>query len=308
MGGGNMKKAIKKMPLVYPLPITLLGTLKEGQVFYTTVSNVLIMEEQPPVVGIMLETKHAITETITTGSMLSINYPSTTMIAQADLCANVSTHAFDKSSMFDTKYWLETPYIDECPAALIVEVESIKDITRHHKLIQCLVRRTLLEETIMVDDHIPSLNILDPLIYGQDDTYYKVGKVIGKVSSEGKKLYHKLRKTVAPEPYSFYFKLNICQLKDEGKSYRYLADKYDVYHETIEDWYALYSLFGREGLTKKFSHKLATSSYSQEEKHSIAKKIINHDTTYREACKTYMVSLSRLKNWVKKERKRNKRA
>ncbi len=296
-----MKKTLPKIPLVYPLPIALLGTLYGDDVLYTTVRNLSIMGESPPLIGVMLDKQKHVLKHLDVGTTISINYPSTTMIDKADLCAHVPGNKFDKSSLFKTGFIIETPYIDECPAVIICEIIE-KVIIKKQYLFVCHVRRTLIDEDIVVEKNIPSMNILDPIIYGLDDKYYKIGSVFGKASLEGKQLYQAMKKKLAPKPYSFHFKYKICQLKDSGKSYRRLAKEYNVYHETIEDWYALYTMFGREGLTKQFAQQLANTKFTHEEKDEIVGLIKSGKITYRDACQTYFVSLSRLKNWVKKRR------
>ncbi len=296
-----MKKAIPRVPLVYPLPIALIGTGTKAKIHYTTVRNLSVMGEDPPLVGIMLDKSRHIFSKLEVGQLISINMPTTMMIDKADLCASVPGDEFDKSSLFESNTMLETPYIEECPVVLIGELIDEVQIKKH-QLFVCEIRRTLIDEALFVDKNIPSMNILDPIIYGLDKKYYKIGGVIGKENNEGKMLYRSIRKTMAPKPYSFHFKLKLCQLKDEGKSYKQLAERYNVYHETIEDWYALYTMFGRDGLTKKFANKLASTRFTKEEKRKIAQQIMTNEKTYREACQAYTVSLSRLKNWVKKYR------
>ena len=299
-----MKKTLGKVPLIYPLPLAILGVQNTGGTFYTTVSNLSVMGLNPAMIGIMLDEKRHIQKQLSIGVSLSVNMPSTTLIDKADLCATVSSDVFDKSTLFEPNYTMNVPYIDVCPVVLIVEVKEHVAVKKQHIYI-CEVKKTLVESDLFVDHNIPSMNILDPIIYGLDDKYYQIGKVIGKAHVEGKQLYQTVRKTMAPKPYSFHFKLKICTLKSQGVSYKELSDKYDVYHETIEDWYALYTLFGREGLTKKMANKLAKTEFTEEEKQDMVEKIISGEKTYRELCLEQMVSLSRLRNWVKKARKQS---
>ena len=304
MGVNLLKKETKKVPLIYPLPIALIGVENAGDIYYTTVSNVSIMAEHPPMVGVMVETTRVIRKHLEIGSRISVNFPSTVMIDKADLCAFVSNDEFDKSTLFETEYSLKTPYISECPVVLILEITDHMAMHRQH-FYTCAVKRTLIDDHLSVEENIPSMNILDPIIYGLDGKYYQIGKVIGKASLEGKQLYQNVRKKLGPQPYTFHFKHRICKMKDEGWTYKDLSDKYNVYHETIEDWYALYSLFGKEGLSKKMANRLAGTRFTKEEKRHMAEQIITGEKTYRELCQEHMVSLSRLKNWVKKAR-RNK--
>ena len=297
-----LKKEIKKVPLIYPLPIALLGVENNENIYYTTVSNVSIMAESPPIIGVMVASTRVIRKHLEVGQRISLNFPSTLMIDKADLCAHVSNDEFDKSTLFNTKFVLKAPYIDECPVVLIAEIIDHTPMQRQH-FYTCSIKRTLIDEHLSVDENIPSMNILDPIIYGLDGKYYQIGKVIGKASLEGKLLYRNVRKKLGPQPYSFHFKHKLCRLKEEGWTYKDLAEKYNVYHETIEDWYALYSMYGKEGLTKKMANKLAGSRFTIEEKRQIAEAIIAGERTYREQCLEHSVSLSRLKNWVKKARR-----
>ena len=298
-----MKKSIQKIPLIYPLPLTIVGVDTKEKVYYTTVSNLTVLSDQPPRIGVMIDQKRLIRKQLYVGKTLSLNFPSTTMLDKADLCAHVTNLEFDKAILFNTHYNYNTPYISECPVSLIVQVTQEVKISKHYFYI-CDVIRTLVEDTLIIDQNIPSMNILDPIIYGLDGKYYHIGKVIGKASLEGKNLYRKLKKKQAPKPYSFQFKLKICKLKDQGKSYKSLAKEYQVYHETIEDWYMLYTFYGKEGLTKATAQKLAQSKFTENEKALIISKIKTQEITYKEAVLKYNVSLSRLKNWVKKSRRK----
>ncbi len=105
------------------------------------------------------------------------------------------------------------------------------------------------------------------------------------------------------EAYHFNFKYKICRLKEDGKTYKELAHAYGVYHETIKDWYLLYKVFGREGLTKKMSKELAVKKVSRAKKRELAKNLINGEKSYRSILEKERISLSRIRNWVKKERK-----
>lgn len=297
-----MKKSIQKVPLIYPLPLTILGVENTSGTFYTTVSNLSVMGKNPPMISMMIHEKTHIQKQLEKGVRVSINIPSTTSIDKADLCANVSSETFDKTILFNTQYVLNTPYIEDFPVILIAEIIEHITIKKNH-LYVAEIKKTLIDEALAVDENIPSMNILDPIIYGLDEKYYKIGKVIGKAALEGKKLYQNIRKKLPPQPYTYHFKLKLCKLKEEGISYKHLAETYDVYHETVEDWFALYTLFGKDGLTKKMSNKLASTKFTDEEKDMMVHEIVNGEKTYREQCETHYVSLSRLKNWVKKYRK-----
>ncbi len=297
-----MKNILGRVPLLYPLPLSIVGVKTEEKILYTTVNNHVVISMSPPLVGVFVEDGRDIGEHIGEGVRLSINFPSTLLLNKADLCANVAGETFDKSSLFETKYALGAPYIDECPVVLIAEVADVVDIRKQH-LYLCEIKRTLVDDGLFIEQNIPTMTMLDPIIYGLDEKYYQLGNVIGKAAIEGRQLYKDIRKTMPPVPYTFHFKHKLCRLKDAGATYKDLAETYGVYHETIEDWYTLYTLFGRLGLTKKMAEKLSKTKFSKAEKKDLAQRIIRGEKTYRALCKERMVSLSRLRNWVKKERR-----
>lgn len=300
-----MKKAIPKVPLIYPLPVGILGFKDENGIMYTTVKHLSVMGSNPPQIGVLLEEKHPLRDKITEDTRFSLSFPSTPLIDKVDLCASYDDlKKLDSTEeLFNTAYDKSTiPYLDDAPVALINKVNQVVEVKKKLFVIAD-VQKTLVDEEVFVDDHIPSMNILDPIVFGLDEKYYTIGQVIGRAEIEGKELYRSMKKLQKPKPYSFYFKLKMCQMKDRGVSYTELSNNYGVYHETIEDWYILYSLFGREGLSKKMSNRLANTKFSEEKRQAMVEAIIEGKKTYRETVQDELVSLSRLRNWVKKERR-----
>ncbi len=104
-------------------------------------------------------------------------------------------------------------------------------------------------------------------------------------------------------PYHFNFKYKICRKKADGATYKELERKYGVYLETIKDWYLLYTVFGKEGLTKKMAHELGNKRFTLEQKQALARQVINKEKSFRDIVREERVSLSRIRNWVKKERR-----
>ncbi len=150
-----------------------------------------------------------------------------------------------------------------------------------------LIKATLIHRLRGKKKHI------NPLFQSDDGFYYKLSRHAGIPGTAKKN-----------QPYTYAFKLKLCRLKAEGVAYKDLAQSYGVYHETIKDWYALYKTFGKEGLTKKKAKELAKTKVSEEDKRRLARAIMNGEKTYRKVCLEENVSLSRLHNWVKKERRR----
>ncbi len=113
----------------------------------------------------------------------------------------------------------------------------------------------------------------------------------------------KSKKALKNSPYHFNFKYKICREKAAGATYKGLEQAYGVYHETIKDWYLLYRVFGKDGLTKKKASELANTKFSKERKNELALMVINGEKTFKDIVAEESVSLSRIRNWVKHQRK-----
>lgn len=114
----------------------------------------------------------------------------------------------------------------------------------------------------------------------------------------------KTKKALKNSPYHFNFKYKICREKAAGKTYKGLEEEYGVYHETIKDWYLLYRIFGKDGLTRKKAQELANTKFTKDRKQALALMVINGKKTFKDVVAEERVSLSRIRNWVKQERKK----
>ncbi len=302
-----MKKTIDKQALIYPTPIVIVGVLQDDTPYYFATTNVSIMSHKPALVGMVIEPNQPLSEVFTLNSRFSINMPSTTWIDRVDLAFNWQNLSnLEQPNLFETATQKTTvPYVLDAKVALIVKISQVIDLGKR-KLVIADVQKTIVDDSIFIDNVNPSLNILDPIIYGIDNKYYAMGRVLGSVQKESEKLYQNLRKNQKPKPYNYYFKLKICELKASGSTYKELADQFDVYSETIEDWYMLYRIFGPVGLTRKMAIKLANTTFTEDEQVALAQQVITREATYKSLIEKHHVSLSRLRNWVKKARKNEK--
>ncbi len=302
-----MKKTIDKQALIYPKPIVIVGILQNDSPCYFATTSVSIISHKPALIAMVIEPNQPFSQAFTMDSRFSINLPSSTWIDRVDLALNwQSLNHLDQPNLFETTTQKTTvPYIVDAKVALIVKISNVTDIGKR-KLLIADVQKTIVDDSIFIDNVNPSLNILDPIIYGIDNKYYAIGQVLGSRQKESEKLYQNLRKHQKPKPYNYYFKLKICQLKEVGSTYKELAEQFDVYSETIEDWYMLYRIFGSAGLTRKMAIKLANTPFTETEQVALAQQIIARKATYKSLIETHYVSLSRLRNWVKKARRNEK--
>ncbi len=178
------------VPLVYPIPIVLVGATVNGAANFTEVGDCAVMGVHPALVTISLSATHHTTKGIDDTGAFSINFPSTRMLSLADYCGMVSGRDVDKSKLFNVFQGEHTdaPLIEDCPVGLecgVLEVVQVK----HRQLfiaevIECYVSSQFVK-TVDGKHTVANLSKLDPIIYALDNCYYRIGDIIGAGYSEG---------------------------------------------------------------------------------------------------------------------------
>ncbi len=114
--------------------------------------------------------------------------PST--VELGDFCGIYSGHEKDKSKLFDVEmHQDEVPMIKECPVTLICSVEKHVVIETRNIFIS-RVESTFMDEDLFDENGHPRFSPLGhfkPMMYGLDNRYYAIGKVIGEGYREGEK-------------------------------------------------------------------------------------------------------------------------
>jgi len=176
-----MKLKFGPVPLIYPIPVTLVGAKVAGKPNYTTIGDCGLTGINPPVVFISSHREHHINKGIMENGAFSINFLNTKMLPLADYCGMVSGRDIEKASLFQTFYGEleEVPMISECPVCLecrLVEELSIK----HRQVFIGEVIQTHVDEAFVSNGKdrksITDLRALDPIIYALDNKYYRVGQ------------------------------------------------------------------------------------------------------------------------------------
>ena len=105
---------------MYPMPVTLLGTMVDKKPDFMTLGWITRVNANPPTVGCGVGRQHHSARGIEENQTFSINFPSAEMMEKTDFCGLVSGRNVDKSALFDVYYGeLKTaPMITECPLSL----------------------------------------------------------------------------------------------------------------------------------------------------------------------------------------------
>lgn len=188
-------KLDKPIPLIYPIPITLVGALVQGIPNYACIGDTGLMGINPPLIFASSHANHHTNKGILENQTFSINIPATNLLAETDYCGIVSGRDADKSALFTNFFGeLETaPMITECPVN--IELRLVKEFSiQHRQIFVGEVAATHINEELLAEvdgrKQLPALSRLDPIIYALDNRYYKIGEQIGTGYTEGRKFLH----------------------------------------------------------------------------------------------------------------------
>lgn len=191
------KQKLGPIPLIYPIPIALVGAVVDGAPNFTEVGDVGIMGIKPPYVFVSLGEKSHSRKGIAETGQFSLNFPNTDLMAKADYCGVASGKKVDKADLFtlfyDEEGLPELPLINECPVNLACQV--LKHFTlQHRNIFVGEVVQTYIGEEYLVQKGetrtLADLTVLDPLIYALDNRYYRIGEPIGTGYQESKIISH----------------------------------------------------------------------------------------------------------------------
>jgi len=184
------KVKLGAVPLVYPIPIVLVGATVNGVHNFTEVGDCAVMGIRPALVTISLSETHHTTKGIDESGVFSVSFPTTPMLSLTDYCGIVSGRDVDKSPLFSIFKGEHTqaPLIEECPVGLECQVHDVVQVEHRRlfiaKVVECYVSHQFVSTT--GDKHsVADLSKLDPIIYALDNRYYNIGKAIGTGYSEG---------------------------------------------------------------------------------------------------------------------------
>ncbi len=180
----NNKIKYGQIPLIYPIPITLVGSIVEGKPNFETIGDVGVIGIKPPLIYISSGKDHYTNIGIIENEAFSINFPPTSLLAKTDYCGTVSGRDVDKSQLFTVFFGdLKTaPMIQECPVN--IECKVIKEFSiKHRQVFIADVIQTYVNKEFITDSErgqrIADMKKLDPIIYALDNRYYKIGHQIG---------------------------------------------------------------------------------------------------------------------------------
>jgi flavin reductase (DIM6/NTAB) family NADH-FMN oxidoreductase RutF len=173
---------------VYPNPVTLLGANVEGRANFMSLGWVSRVNAEPPYIGIGVNKAHHTIRGILENKTFSINFPDADMVEATDYCGLVSGKTTDKSQVFETFYGeLKTaPMVKECSLSLECKLIDRVDLPTNIFFIGEIIA-SYTDEKYLTDGKL-DIKKMNPLLLSMpDNSYWTVGKYVGKAWNIGKK-------------------------------------------------------------------------------------------------------------------------
>jgi flavin reductase (DIM6/NTAB) family NADH-FMN oxidoreductase RutF len=174
---------------MYPMPVTLLGTLVDGKPDFMTLGWITRVNANPPTIGCGVGRHHHSAVGIEQNKTFSINVPSAELLQKTDYCGLVSGKSVDKAVLFDVFYGeLETaPMITECPLSLECRLDTtVENATNNFYIGEIIASYS--EERYLSGDLLDIKKINPLLLTMPDNRYWTVGEYAGEAWSIGKTL------------------------------------------------------------------------------------------------------------------------
>jgi flavin reductase (DIM6/NTAB) family NADH-FMN oxidoreductase RutF len=180
------KVAINTNAFVYPMPMTLIGSVVNGKPNFMAVAWVNRVNYQPPMMGVALG-RHFTNRGIEEYGEFSVNIPSRDLLMVTDYCGLVSGEKRNKSELFQLFFGqLEhAPMIQACPVTM--ECRLVRAITLpSNTLFVGEILGAYSEEQYMTDGK-PDIQKIQPFTLTMpDNSYWAVGKHVGKAWGSGR--------------------------------------------------------------------------------------------------------------------------
>lgn len=175
-------------PLIYPLPIALIGANVDGKANVAPIGNCGIVSVEPAVVYISISKQSYTAKGIVSEGEFSINFASANMVREVDRAGMVSGRDMDKSKFFHYFYEgnTRTPMVEDCAVNILCKIISTTEI--HNQLMFVAdINKTLVSEKNCTNGYADTKKI-NPIIYAMDNKYWSLGECLGTGFEIGKEL------------------------------------------------------------------------------------------------------------------------
>jgi flavin reductase (DIM6/NTAB) family NADH-FMN oxidoreductase RutF len=176
-----MKKKLGVINCLYPMPVTLVGTMIKGRANFMTIAHVGIMNyAKPHYISVSSAKTNYSNESIKENGAFSVNIPSEEMVMETDFCGIYSGKQIDKSGVFEVFFGeLQTaPMIARCPLSMECRLSRIVDFQTHDLFVGEIVQSYGSEEALV--NGFVDFTRVKPILFDMPTRHYwKLGPSIG---------------------------------------------------------------------------------------------------------------------------------
>jgi flavin reductase (DIM6/NTAB) family NADH-FMN oxidoreductase RutF len=181
-------------PYIYPMPTVIVGSLVNGDPNFVTISYVGIVQHKPPMASVTLINSHYTNQGIKQNKSFSINIPHTKLLSKTDFLGMNSGSTIDKAALFKVFYGelKSAPMISETPINLECKLIDVIDLKNNNEIFIGEIVQTYSSKKYIRRGY-PFLKRLDPILFSiNSNSYYKIGRRIGKAWQEGLRINEKV--------------------------------------------------------------------------------------------------------------------
>ena len=172
---------------VYPMPMTVVGTMVGGKPNYLAAAWVCRVNFSPPMIGVALGKRHHTNKGIREHKEFSVNVPGVDLIKAVDYVGLVSGEKVDKSTVFESFYGQlkHAPMIRNCPVTMECKVVNTVDLPADEFFIGEVVG--VYSEERFLTGNKPDIKKMRPFTLTMPDNgYWSIGEFLGKAWNIGK--------------------------------------------------------------------------------------------------------------------------
>lgn len=185
-----MLQKIGQQNVLYPTPVTLVGTIVNGKVNFINIAHVGIWSSQAPhLISLGMNKAHYTNAGIKENKTFSVNVPTEAMVVETDYVGLVSGRDADKSGVFEFFFGeLQTaPLIKNCPLAMECRLYTVVD-TPVYDIFVGEVVATFADAAVLTDGKV-DLAKVKPLLFDMASRkYWSLGPAIADCWRVGKQL------------------------------------------------------------------------------------------------------------------------
>ena len=177
-----MKKSIDTKLALYPMPVTVIGTMNGEKPTWTLVAHIGIIGHDRILVS--LAEPHFINHLIKENGRLSVNLVTEELLPNVDISGSATGVKFDKSELFEYELGeMGMPIIKAANLALECKVDDIYNTPNFESFI-CTMDNTYVEENCLNEKGKPDYTKVKPVLFEFPNyQYLRTGDVIGKCLS-----------------------------------------------------------------------------------------------------------------------------